>query len=125
MEEYQRLESNQNIDALDKHEAALRSMYGPAIISITKNFREPSLLLQIDEKVMAEITDSEYTKTYSRSVDKAGHKDPMKEPVPDKVPSSYDRIRQVIQSIPFSVGFGTIIKGSSRPGEFIIRYKSN
>jgi len=49
--------------ALDKAESAIRKKFGPAIVSITRDFRNASLVVEVDDNAMSKIRDSKKFRT--------------------------------------------------------------
>jgi hypothetical protein len=43
---------------LDKAEDAIRKKFGPAILSITRDFRKPALVVEFEESAMSKLGDS-------------------------------------------------------------------
>ena len=115
---------------LDKAEARIRAKFGPAIVSINRNFRNASLVVDVDEEIMSKIVSTQASGFHiiPRANAQAIPKAPTPPPsptlgptsgqAPPPVPSAFDRAKQTIErgirDIPVTPTF------ESRPGGGVI-----
>jgi hypothetical protein len=114
---------------LDKAEYALRRKFGPAILSITRDFRNPALVIEFKESAMSKIRDSKKpsipmqaaavpgaaVRDFDYSTKEPVYKDPMHKPAPPKVKDTYTQVIDTIKHLPVTPSFeprsgGGIIK---------------
>jgi hypothetical protein len=114
---------------LDKAEDAIRKKFGPAILSITRDFRKPALVVEFEESAMSKLGDSKKSSIPMQAATVPGvavrdfdyhpketvYKDPMQEPAPPKVKDIYTQVSDVVKHLPVTPSFeprsgGGIIK---------------
>jgi hypothetical protein len=105
-------------EALDKAEAAIREKFGPAILSITRDFREPCLVVEVDEIAMWKIADSEIPEIKAAAVPEYKPKpdsDITHQPPPERARTTAERLRdtatRAYESLPVKPGYKTTDTG--------------
>jgi hypothetical protein len=114
---------------LDKAEHALRKKFGPAILSIARDFRNPALVIEFKESAMSKIRDSKKSSIPMQAAAVPGaavrdfdyptkepvYKDPLHKSAAPKVKDTYTQVVDVIKHLPVIPSFeprygGGIIK---------------
>jgi hypothetical protein len=124
----QRTTKNPN-KVLDKAEDAIRKKFGPAILAITRDFRNPAIVVEFEESAMSKIGDSKKSSTPMQAAAVPGaavrdfdfhpkepvFKERMHEPASPKIKDTFTQVSEAIKHLPVTPSFeprsgGGIIK---------------